>query len=346
MNTRQLQLLDLPEEIIETVLSYLTYHEASECRMVCKLFNKHCQQRLNKGFAIVDKLHSRIQKDVKNRLPRRESERRNHPLARHVDILSAIETRLSLLGMSYMKYIDAGLCCFIPGKVLDEFLVILHKLESSNQPPRSHEFLQELRDISSMAMEHFDEKIAPGLKNRFPAVTLPFPIPENCDCPLVPQQGPSLSLFTFPSSQMRTPSIRTEIASLGSELRSQRANVQNVKKEVSEAKVGYTNHKKKILQQEKRIMQQGHAITELEKKVSDLNQKFVDIAAELQKLKEVKEGGESSKSISCIHTEVYPSGSNLDNKSTKLCRERLVKRQTLKRKGLDSNKSRLKRPKC
>lgn len=54
---------------------------------------------------------------MKSQLPRRESERRNHPLARHVDILSAIETRLSLLGMTYMRYIDMGLCCFIPGKV-------------------------------------------------------------------------------------------------------------------------------------------------------------------------------------------------------------------------------------
>lgn len=85
---------------------------------VCRLFNKHCQQRLNKGFAKIDKFHTQIQKEVKNKLPRRESERRNHQLARHVDILSAIETRLSLLGMSYTKYMETGLCCFIPGKVL------------------------------------------------------------------------------------------------------------------------------------------------------------------------------------------------------------------------------------
>jgi len=55
---------------------------------------------------------------VKAKLPRRESERRSHPLARHVDILSAVETRLSLLNMTYSKFIDLGLCCFIPGKVI------------------------------------------------------------------------------------------------------------------------------------------------------------------------------------------------------------------------------------
>ena len=70
----------------------------------------------------MDQLHAKISKSVKSQLPRRESERRNHPLARHVDILSAVETRLSLLGMSYLKYIDMGLCCFIPGKVRSELL--------------------------------------------------------------------------------------------------------------------------------------------------------------------------------------------------------------------------------
>lgn len=48
---------------------------------------------------------------------RRESERRNHSLARHADILAAVETRLSLLNMTFMKYVDSSLCCFIPGKV-------------------------------------------------------------------------------------------------------------------------------------------------------------------------------------------------------------------------------------
>ena len=87
------------------------------CFQLCRTFNKICQRKLNKGFTKVDQLHARISKSVKCQLPRRESERRNHPLARHVDILSAVETRLSLLGMSYLKYIDMGLCCFIPGKV-------------------------------------------------------------------------------------------------------------------------------------------------------------------------------------------------------------------------------------
>ena len=84
---------------------------------VCKPFDLLCQQTLNLGFSKVDKYHVKIQKLVKTKLPRRESERRNHPLAKHVTALSAIETRLSLMNMTYMKYIDMGLCCFIPGRV-------------------------------------------------------------------------------------------------------------------------------------------------------------------------------------------------------------------------------------
>lgn len=47
---------------------------------------------------------------------------------------------------------------------MDEIFRILHLLRAENKPPRAHELLQELRDISSMAMEHFDEKIVPRLK--------------------------------------------------------------------------------------------------------------------------------------------------------------------------------------
>lgn len=57
-------------------------------------------------------------------------------------------------------------------------LRILNTLKYPQQPPRAHEFLQELRDISSMAMEHFEEKIAPSLKTKMPAVTLPYPFSD------------------------------------------------------------------------------------------------------------------------------------------------------------------------
>ena len=65
--------------------------------------------------------------------------------------------------MTFVKYIDLDICCFIPGKVIDEIFSVLRSLQTEEQPPRAYEILQELRDISSMAMEYFDEKIVPTL---------------------------------------------------------------------------------------------------------------------------------------------------------------------------------------
>lgn len=69
-----------------------------------------------------------------------------------------------MLSMTYSKYIDMNLCCFIPGRVLDEIFRILVLVSKTRKTLRPHEVLQELRDISSMAIEHFDEKIAIILK--------------------------------------------------------------------------------------------------------------------------------------------------------------------------------------
>lgn len=153
----------------------------------------------------MDRLHTSSTKWVKSHLPRRESERRSHPLARHCDILSGIETRLSLLSMTYTKYIESNSSCFIPGKVLDEVVRILNlvyrsakaTLESqSSNLPRAHELLQELRDISSMAMEHFDEKIVPIIRHRAQlpsSMSLSF---NPSTMQFVPSSSPSRSSYS------------------------------------------------------------------------------------------------------------------------------------------------------
>lgn len=64
-------------------------------------------------------------------------------------------------------------------QVIDEILHVLgiiSRVRASNtsqafilseRPLRTHEVLQELRDISSMAIDHFEEKIAPSLKKAY-----------------------------------------------------------------------------------------------------------------------------------------------------------------------------------
>lgn len=53
-------------------------------------------------------------------------------------------------------------------QVIDEIYRVLRYVNSTRAPQRAHEVLQELRDISSMAMEYFDEKIVPILKKKLP----------------------------------------------------------------------------------------------------------------------------------------------------------------------------------
>lgn len=77
-----------------------------------------------------------------------------------------------MLSMTYQKYIQNGTACFIPGKVIDESYKILRSMSipcsDTTKNWRPHEILQELRDISSMAIEHFDEKIVPDIKKSRP----------------------------------------------------------------------------------------------------------------------------------------------------------------------------------
>lgn len=107
---------------------------------------------------------------------------RNHCLARHADILTSIETRISMLTMTYTKYMDLNLCCFIPGRVLDEIFRILRLIAKTTKQLRPHEVLQELRDISSMAIEHFDEKIANTLKKSFADNNLKMSANSSSSC--------------------------------------------------------------------------------------------------------------------------------------------------------------------
>lgn len=84
-----------------------------------------------------------------------------------------------------IKNLAFGLCLLrtielcIHFQVIDEILHVLStishvKVKSSSsifilseRPLRTHEVLKELRDISSMAIDHFEDKIAPSLKKAY-----------------------------------------------------------------------------------------------------------------------------------------------------------------------------------
>lgn len=229
-----MHILSLPDCILEIILSYLSYDDIAKSRIVCRKFNEINKQMLNHGFYKLQNYHSKHMKRIKALLPRRESERRSHYLAKHSDVLTCIETRLSMLSMTYHKFIQNGTACFIPGKIIDECFKIIRSISNSNDQQiknlRAHEILQELRDISSMAIEHFDEKIAVDLrKNRIePLATVPsvfdmfprasidgiFSISRNTSCSSVSAQSTPIKDMPFDGGRVRKKSKLSSLITL------------------------------------------------------------------------------------------------------------------------------------
>ncbi|KAG8443811.1 hypothetical protein GDO86_009119 [Hymenochirus boettgeri] len=249
----------------------MNYDEISQLRLVCKRMDVVCQRMLNQGFLRVERYHNLCQKQVKAQLPRRESERRNHSLARHADILAAVETRLSLLNMTFMKYVDSNLCCFIPGKVIDEIYRVLRYVNSTRAPQRAHEVLQELRDISSMAMEYFDEKIVPILKKKLPGSEVSGRLMGS---PPVP--GPSTALSTMQLFSKQSPS-RQEVTKLQQQVKANGAGMTVLRREVSELRTKVQEQQKQLQDQDQKLLEQTQIIGEQNVRLTELEHKLRDV---------------------------------------------------------------------
>ena len=139
---------NLPDLVFEKILLMLSYHEIAQLREVNKKFNMTCMALLNRGHASVKSYHKRFLKSIKTRLPTKKNIATNNEFSRHYDILSAVETRISMINIIFLKHIEKGLCCFIPGKVIDEMNSVLQRLKwgkktSKNLPiaSRIHRFI-------------------------------------------------------------------------------------------------------------------------------------------------------------------------------------------------------------
>ncbi|XP_066034287.1 F-box only protein 28 isoform X1 [Chamaea fasciata] len=300
-------LMGLPIVAIESILSFLSYDETSQLRLVCKRMDLVCQRMLNQGFLKVERYHNLCQKQVKAQLPRRESERRNHSLARHADILAAVETRLSLLNMTFMKYVDSNLCCFIPGKVIDEIYRVLRYVNSTRAPQRAHEVLQELRDISSMAMEYFDEKIVPILKRKMPGSDVSgrligaapgiflesTVLGSDSSMVLVLKKsdseeawkvnsfllkipGPSAALTTMQLFSKQSPS-RQEVTKLQQQVKANGTGLTALKREISELRLKVQEQQKQLQDQDQKLLEQTQIIGEQNARLAELERKLREV---------------------------------------------------------------------
>jgi septum formation inhibitor MinC len=180
--------------------------------------------------------------------------------------------------MTYMKYVDMNLCCFIPGKVIDEIYRVLRFIQNDPNPPRVHELLQELRDISSMAMEWFEEKIAPHLKSK-----LNSPISVLLSVPFrgLPVQGTSNSSSgTSPSfaATVRGASDREEDFSKIQQTLRQMNNV--MKKDMNDYKIKMNAQVKEVQKQNKelhqKVTEQGATLVEQSGRIQELAQKLLE----------------------------------------------------------------------
>ncbi|BES88402.1 F-box protein 28 [Nesidiocoris tenuis] len=263
-----INLADMPEVVLEHIFSFLTYDNIAQNRIVSRKFNTLGAKMLNKGYYMADRYHEKTLKAIKAKLPRRESERRVHPLARQCDILIAIETRLSMLAMTFSKWIDANVCCFIPGKVIDEIMRVLRCVANNPCPPRAHEILQELRDISSMAMEHFDERILPILKSNI-RVPPYFNLAEPLTCATAPSRTASLGFVRYKprSACLQQAERHTSVSTL----------------ELSEQKTIDVLLSVKINKQNMVIAKQNREIAELRKLLDEHDAKLRDLQEKISK---------------------------------------------------------------
>ena len=316
-------MLELPDTAFELVLRFLSFEAVAKLRRVSRRFNCTGKHLLNKGFKNAEKYHMKCLKvaprvskagltvdfqDVKALLPRRESERRNHKLSRHCDILTAIETRLSLLNMTFMKYVDLDLCCFIPGKVIDEIYSVLRSLQTEEQPPRAYEILQELRDISSMSMEFFEETIVPGLpcpasplKSFLPAMpslmasgsgyslSLRYPdLDSSCQATLDTPCRPFPSHRLALTEPTRRPAAAKDLDRVSKSNKKTNRVVRNLKKQADTAKSAVDTQNKKIAELDKRIDTQNEIIEQQNARLAEQEEKLAAMSRRLGALVEAQ----------------------------------------------------------
>ncbi|XP_012253848.2 F-box only protein 28 isoform X2 [Athalia rosae] len=160
---RHTNLLDLPVEIMEKIFSYLDFNTIARLRPVCHQMDRVCGSILSSTFQrLQTQMLSRFQA-IKAQMPRRESARRNHPLACESDIIETLHMRLTLLQMTFGKHIERKHCCFFPGEILDEVYRILLYVQVTPKLARPYKVTDELFDLSTMAMEYFKERLEPTL---------------------------------------------------------------------------------------------------------------------------------------------------------------------------------------
>uniref|UniRef100_A0A182SMG5 F-box domain-containing protein n=1 Tax=Anopheles maculatus TaxID=74869 RepID=A0A182SMG5_9DIPT len=246
---------------------------------ISRQMNKVCCSILNSTFQkLQNQMHTRFQ-TVKAKMPRRESARRNHPLACECDILETCYMRLSLLQMTFGKHIERKHCCFFPGGILDEVYSVLNYIRTSPSLDRPFKVTDELFDLSTMAMEYFKEHIEPNLPDI--AYFSMYSKPEN-------EALPSSSILSRDTSHSNSSSppqsnmvlrkgirkIKQGMKRYNNQLTVLRSELRNCKRKATEQAKTITEQQKLLAEQQKQTVEFANRLDETDKKNDELSRKF------------------------------------------------------------------------
>jgi len=308
---RHVSLVELPAELLVKILQYIPFKDHAYIRLVCRRLNEIAAGRLNSTFQqLQNKMLDRFQ-HIKAQMPRRESARRNHPLARESDIVETLHMRLTLLQMTFGKHIERKHICFFPGEILDEVYRILRYIHSTNPPlGRTYKVTDELFDLSTMAMEYFKDNIEPSLPDityigsDFLDFTPPFASPlkklsrtGGLDSPISSRASavgsscsePPISYSQFCEDEDED-KVHTEVAPqnnmvLRKRIKRIRAGMKKYNTQLDEVKRELKTCKSKMDGQSKQVAEYTSRLDEYDKKLEENSRKFGTVLAELNKCK-------------------------------------------------------------
>jgi len=312
---RTILLVELPAELLVKILSNLSFSEICHNRLVSRRFNEICASMLNGAFL---KLQSHMLQrfhEIKGKMPRRESARRNHPLARESDLVETLHMRLTLLQMTFGKHIDRKHICFFPGEILDEVQRILRYIKSTPSLGRAYKVTDELYDLSTMAMEYFKDHVEPRLPEityfgtEFLDFTTPFSSPSkrrttsgatSVDSPCSSRASVAGSAYSEPWSGLNSANsgagggalidddggncggtnmvLRKRISKITRGMKKYNDQMSEVKRELKSCKT-------KMETQTKQVQEYSQRLEDYDKKFEESSRKFQNMLTELNKCK-------------------------------------------------------------
>nr|CAD7410887.1 unnamed protein product [Timema cristinae] len=299
--SQTINLLDLPTEIVLKIFSYLSFRKVAHLRRVSHLMNSLCSSHLNSTFQRMQtQMLNRFQ-SIKAKMPRRESARRNHPLACESDIIETLHMRLTLLQMTFGKHIERKHCCFFAGEILDEVDRILIHIKVTAKLARPYKVTDELFDLSTMAMEYFKEHIEPTLpeiayfssdfldfsgtfgstsssSKQFASLNSP-----TCSNTLKGDESPSAGGSGAEDRSMTQPPQSNMV--LRKRIRKIKQGMKRYNSQLSLMRRDLKNCKGKIAEQQKQIQEYANRLDENDKKNEETSRKFSTLLQELNKCK-------------------------------------------------------------